>query len=81
MILSVHGQITAIDLMKNTITIRKKDGAELTLKATTEKTQAMLKNLKVGDKVEVLYTKSGEDLIIQKILKSKAKEKEKQEKK
>lgn len=77
----VYGEITKIDLDANTITIKQEDGTEITLKATTEKTQSMVKELKVGDKVKVGYIKSSEgDLVILKIIKPGEKGKEKPKK-
>ncbi|MCM8767829.1 MAG: copper-binding protein [Candidatus Omnitrophica bacterium] len=77
----IYGEITILDLENNKVTIKAEDGTELTLKATTEKTQGMLNDLKVGDKVKALYLKSGEDLIIFKVIKPEAKGKEKPKKK
>ncbi|MCS7180727.1 MAG: copper-binding protein [bacterium] len=79
----VYGEITKIDLESKTVTIKKEDGTEITLKATTEKTQEMIKNLKVGDKVKAVYTKNkeGENVIIKIVIPGeKGKEKVKKEK-
>ncbi|MFN4227105.1 MAG: hypothetical protein ACK4F0_03065 [Candidatus Ratteibacteria bacterium] len=76
-----YGEITCLDLEKNIVTIKQEDGTELTLKATTEKTKDMLKELKVGDKVKAGYIKSEEELIILKIFKPEAIRKEKPKKK
>ncbi|MCM8786046.1 MAG: copper-binding protein [Candidatus Omnitrophica bacterium] len=77
----IYGEVTALDLEKNIITIKQEDGTEVTLKATTEKTQGMLKELKIGDKVKAVYTKTGEGLVIINLVKPEAKGKEKHKKK
>lgn len=71
----VAGEITNIDTTANTVTIKKEDGTEITLKATTPKMQEEIKKLSVGKKVVALYkeTKAGE-LVLVKISEEKPKE-------
>lgn len=76
----VFGEITKLDLENYTVTIKQEDGTEITIKATTEKTQEMIKNLKVGDKVKAGYIKTKEgDLVLIKIVKPEGKQKDKKE--
>ncbi|MGB9643510.1 MAG: hypothetical protein ACPL3Q_10005 [Candidatus Ratteibacteria bacterium] len=62
----ITGEITSIDTTANTITIKKEDGTEVTLKATTPKIQEEIKKLSTGKKVTALYkeTKTGECVLI-----------------
>ncbi|MCX7917191.1 MAG: hypothetical protein N2589_03590 [bacterium] len=71
----VVGEITNIDTTANTIKIKKEDGSEITLKATTSKMQEEIKKLQAGKKVFALYkeTKAGE-LVLVKISEEKPKE-------
>ncbi|HOK57303.1 MAG TPA: copper-binding protein [bacterium] len=62
-----YGEITKLDLENYSVTIKQDDGTEITLKATTEKTKEMLKNLKVGDKVKAVYFEKDGELVIGKI--------------
>lgn len=47
----IEGEITKIDTMLQTLTIKKTDGSEITLKATTPKAQEEIKKLSVGKNV------------------------------
>jgi len=60
------GEITNIDTTANTIKIKKEDGTEITLKATTPKIKEEVKKYKVGDKVNVIYkkTKEGDNVLL-----------------
>ncbi|HOK56931.1 MAG TPA: hypothetical protein PKV21_02820 [bacterium] len=62
----VVGEITNIDTTANTIKIKKEDGTEITLKATTPKMQEEINKLATGKKVTALYkeTKTGEYTLI-----------------
>jgi len=62
----VTGEITSIDTTANTLTIKKEDGTEVTLNATTPKVQEEIKKLSTGKKVTALYkeTKTGQCALI-----------------
>ena len=50
--------VVAIDTKQNTITVRRQDGSSRTLNVVKAKGQEFIRELRVGDEVEIAYTEA-----------------------
>ncbi|MCM8815995.1 MAG: hypothetical protein NC913_00550 [Candidatus Omnitrophica bacterium] len=68
----IEGTVVNVDTEKNTITIKKVDGSEITLKAIKPKIQEKIKNLKAGEKITVSCKESKrEGMVLKNVIKEK----------
>ncbi|MCM8816487.1 MAG: hypothetical protein NC913_03120 [Candidatus Omnitrophica bacterium] len=68
----IEGTVVNVDTVKNTITIKKSDGSEITLKATSPKTQEEIKKVKTGESISVLCKESKkEGMVLKNVIKEK----------
>jgi len=68
-ILHLSGEIIEILTPENPITVKKEDGSIVVLKALIPKTHEILKELKIGDKVNIIYGETKEEKVIIRIRK------------
>ncbi|MCX7706284.1 MAG: hypothetical protein N2115_08545 [bacterium] len=68
----IEGTVVNVDTGKNTLTLKKTDGSELTLKAISPKAQEEIKKVNPGEKISAFCKeKKKEGMVLVKIVKEK----------